>query len=95
MARSPSSSRRWPFLVLALVSVAGIVYGYMGIVMAASLSGATTYPEPPGHATYWQSVARNWLLLVGISGAGLVTALTMLWRRRMRATQSGSGEQAA
>lgn len=87
--------RIWRFVVLAIASLAGVVFGYMGLIMASSFSGATTYPPPPGHVEYWEGVANRYLVVVGLSAATLVVALFVLWRRRAGIAPSDSGQQAA
>ena len=78
-------ARRWPFVVLAVLGIAGAVYRWLGQVMAGSFSMAAPWPPPPGHEQYWHRVAKAYFILSVCSLGVLVAALIALWRRRVRA----------
>lgn len=86
---------RWPYVMLALLALAGLVFGFFGMMMAGSYSVATTWPPPPGYTAYWHRVADAYLVLSLVSLATLIVALIGLWRRRRSRAFRVESQQAA
>jgi len=77
--------RRWPFVVLAVVAVAGVYVSYAGRVMAGMFTMSNL-----AQLAHWRRVAYIYLSLLGLAVVLLVFAGVALWRRRARSDQSAA-----
>ena len=73
-------SPRWPFVMLAVIALAGGLFCLAGFAMAADSTVADS-----AHLEHWQTVAKIYLVLVGVALVLLVIAGYALWRRRQQA----------
>jgi cytochrome c biogenesis protein CcdA len=69
--------RRWPFVLLAILAIAGVLFSCSGIVMAGMFT--VSNPEQLEH---WRLVAYIYLGTLGLALLLLVVAGGALWRRR-------------
>ncbi len=69
--------RRWPFVLLAILAIAGALFSCSGVVMAGMFT--VSNPEQLEH---WRRVAYSYLGTLGFALLLLIVASGALWRRR-------------
>ena len=69
--------RRWPFVALAILAAAGVVFSYSGVVMAGMFTVSN-----PERLEHWRGVAYVYLVALALAILALVLVGVALWRRR-------------
>ena len=81
MSAAPAR-RLWPYALLLVLGLGGLLFGLAGVAMAASLAGST--PESLAH---WRRVAIAYEVLMALSVVTMLLSSIMLWRRSMRTSR--------
>jgi cytochrome c biogenesis protein CcdA len=69
--------RRWPFVLLAILAVVGVIFSYSGVLMAGMFT--VSNPEQVEH---WRRVAYAYVVALGFAMLLLVFSGVALWRRQ-------------